>query len=288
MTGNAKRKTLVWLGLIILLTMILAANLPQLDLQPGMPLPRLQQGQFVALSVEAGHFVSISATNFILILLAIILTGAALYSAYQLLRGTDWKLILDFLRYVLIASLGVGFLVFLIMLVPGSVSNTPLEIPITTPEPVVTSPLGSAPPSLIWLVGIALLVISVFVVMWTVTTSRQISPIDLVGLEAEKARQALKAGVGLKDVIIHCYTQMSLALKQEQGLERKEFMTTGEFENLLERAGIPHEPIHQLSLLFDAVRYGHWQPNAVDEQKAIQCLEAIMLHSHDTRGNELK
>jgi hypothetical protein len=61
-------------------------------------------------------------------------------------------------------------------------------------------------------------------------------------------------------------------------------MTTGEFEILLETAGIPHEPIHQLTLLFDAVRYGHWQPNAVDEQKAIQCLEAIMLHSHDAGG----
>ena len=107
---------------------------------------------------------------------------------------------------------------------------------------------------------------------------------DLVGLEAEKARQALKTGVHLKDVIIHCYIQMSLALKQEQGIERKDFMTTGEFEDLLENAGVPHEPIHQLTGLFDAVRYGNWQPNPVDEQKAIQCLEAIMLYSRAAGG----
>jgi hypothetical protein len=112
----------------------------------------------------------------------------------------------------------------------------------------------------------------------------QAGPIDLVGLEAEKARQALKTGVDLKDVIIHCYRQMSLALQQEQGIERKDFMTTGEFENLLETAGIPHEPIHQLTRLFDAVRYGNWEPNTVDEQKAVECLESIILYSRNARG----
>ncbi|HEX2992497.1 MAG TPA: DUF4129 domain-containing protein, partial [Anaerolineales bacterium] len=133
-------------------------------------------------------------------------------------------------------------------------------------------------------VGIALLVITGLVGMWIFTSSRQPRPIELVGLEAEKARQALKAGVSLKDVIIHCYREMSLALKQEQGIERKEFMTTGEFERLLKSAGIPHEPIHQLTRLFDAVRYGNWQPNAAEEQMAIQCLEAIMQYSRAARG----
>jgi hypothetical protein len=212
------------------------------------------------------------------------LTVAMLYSMVQLFRGADWKLISDVLRYVLGISVVIVCLAFLIMLLPSSDIYTPVEIPISTPQPVLTSPLGSAPPSLLWLVGIGLFVISVLVLMWIFTPSHQANPIDLVGLEAEKARQALKTGVHLKDVIINCYIQMSLALKQEQGIERKDFMTTGEFENLLEAAGIPHEPIHQLTRLFDAVRYGHWQPNAVDEQKAIQCLEAIMLHSRDARG----
>jgi hypothetical protein len=128
------------------------------------------------------------------------------------------------------------------------------------------------------------LIISVLVVMWIFTPSPQAGPIDLVGLEAEKARQALITGVDLKDVILHCYQQMSLAMKQEQGIEREDFMTTGEFETVLEAVGIPHEPIHQLTRLFEAVRYGNWQPNAVDEQKAIQCLEAIIVHSRGARG----
>jgi lysylphosphatidylglycerol synthetase-like protein (DUF2156 family) len=286
MTGNTKRKTLILLGVVILITMMIAANLPQLELQPGMPLPRLEQGQVVAVPAEEDQSVSMSAPTFVLVLIALILTAAALYSMVQLVRGADWKLIAYALRPMLIISVVIGCLVFLVMLFPGSESYTPVEIPVSTPQPVVTSPLGSAPPSLLWLVGIGLFVISVLVLVWIFAPSHRASPIDLVGLEAEKARQALRTGVGLKDVIIHCYTRMSLALKQEQGIERKDFMTTGEFESLLETAGIPHEPIHQLTRLFDAVRYGHWQPNAVDEQKAIQCLEAIMLHSRDAGGRK--
>jgi hypothetical protein len=105
-----------------------------------------------------------------------------------------------------------------------------------------------------------------------------------VGLEAEKAWQALKTGSDLKNVIVKCYLQMSMALEQEQGIERQDFMTTGEFEKLLQAAGIPHEPIHQLTRLFDAVRYGNWQPNTADEQNAIQSLEAIMLYSRQSKA----
>lgn len=284
MTGAIKRKTLLMLGAAIFIIVILAAALPRLEFQPGMPLPSLQHGELVAAPDEEEPYVSISTTKFILVFIGIVLTGATLYSAYQLFRGADWRLISAFLRYILLISVMIGCLVFLVMLIPNSNISTPAEIPVATPQPVVTSPLGSAPPSLLWLVGAGLLVIGALVVMWAFSPSRQPNPIDLVGLEAEKAHHALTTGGDLKDVIVHCYTQMSLALKQEKGIERKEFMTTGEFETLLKDAGIPHEPIHQLTRLFDAVRYGHWQPNSVDEQKAIQCLEAIMVHSRTIRG----
>lgn len=284
MTGKTKRKTLILLGLVILITMIIAANLPQLEFQPGMPRPSLQQGQLVSAPDEEDPSVSMSAQTFILVLIALVLSGATLYTLVQLLRGADWKLISVFLRYVLVISLVVSCLVFMMMLFSGPTSYTSVEIILPTPEPMVTAPLGSAPPSLLWLAGIGLLVVSVLVLVWIFTPSRQTSPIDLVGWEAEKARQALITGVDLKDVIVQCYRQMSRAMEQERGIERKDFMTTGEFENLLQTAGIPREPIHQLTQLFDAVRYGNWQPNAADEQKAIECLEAIMVHSRVHSG----
>jgi hypothetical protein len=283
MTGSTKRRTLLLLGLAILLTMLIAANLPQLEFQPGMPLPRLEEGQLVAVPVAAAPFVSISASTFILVLIALFLTGTALVVVVQLLRGADWKLILSVLRHMLIVSLFIGCLVSMIMLLPGSVIDTPaqIQIPTPTPQPLITSPLGSAPPLLLWLVGVGLLGITVLAAVWMFTPSRQAHPLELLGLEAERARQALVDGQGLKDVIVHCYRQMSLAMKQEKGIEREDYMTTGEFETVMESAGIPHEPVHQLTRLFEAVRYGHWQPGAEDEQHAIKSLEAIMVHTRN-------
>jgi hypothetical protein len=284
MTGGTKRKTLILLGLVMLIMMMIAASLPQLELQPGMPLPRLQEGQVVVAPIQEEEFVSISINKFFIVLFTLILAGVVLYSMYKLLRGADWKFISGFLRSMLVISVLLSGFVYLIMLFSDSGSSySPVEIPTPTPEPLVRSPLGSVPIPILWLIGIGLFVLSVLVGMWIFISFRPARSIDLVGLEAEKAWQALKTGSDLKDVIIKCYRQMSLALKREQGIEREDFMTTGEFEHLLEEAGIPHEPIHHLTRLFDAVRYGNWQPNTVDEQKAIQCLEAIMLSSRETR-----
>lgn len=281
MTGRTKRKTLILLGLVILLTMLIAANLPQLEFQPGVPLPQLEKSQLVAVPVEGAPFISISAPKFALILMALLLTGAGLYVAYQLLRGADWKPILYVLRYMMMISIVTACLVFAIMLFSSSSAAPPALIPIPTPtpQPVVTSPLGSAPPFLLWLVGMGLLAITMLVGVRMFAPSRQARSLDLLGLEAERASQALVTGGDLKEVIVNCYRQMSLVMMQEKGIEREDFMTPGEFETILESAGIPHEPIHQLTRLFEAVRYGHCQPDAVDEQKALQCLETIMVYS---------
>ena len=185
---------------------------------------------------------------------------------------------------MLFTGLIFGGFVFLIMLF--KFESAPVELPIVpTPEPLVTSPLGSVPPLLLWLVGIGLLATGILLGIWIFgsRSRRTTITIDAVGLEAEKAWQELKTGLDLKDVIIKCYRQMSLALEKEQGIEREDFMTTREFENLLEAAGVPHDPIHQLTQLFEAVRYGNWQPNPMDEQKAIHCLEAIMLYSREAK-----
>jgi hypothetical protein len=264
--------------------MVIAASLPQLQLQPGMPLPRLQGGNVVAPPVEEEPIEAIPVSKFVVIFFSLILAGSMLYVMYKLIRGADWKEIKAFIRMMVVISLVVSGVVFLIMLMPRSESFAETEMPLPTPQPLPTSPLGPVPPSLLWLVGIGLLVASILMAIWILTSSRQAKPIDLVGLEAEKAWQALKIGLDLKDVIIKCYRQMSMALEQEKGIERKDFMTTGEFEILLEDEGIPHDPIHQLTRLFDAVRYGNWQPNPLDEQNAIQCLEAIMMYSREIKG----
>jgi hypothetical protein len=283
MAGSTKQKTLFMVGLVILITTVIAASLPQLQLQPGMPVPRLQ-GDYVVVAPVATEPIEVVPVNkFAVIFFALIFAGSMLYAIYKLIRGTNWQELLVFIRMMVVVCLVVSGVFFMILLLPGSEGSAVAEIPLSTPRPVSTSPLGPTPPSLIWLVGIGLLAASILVGVWIMTSFHQTRPLDLVELEAQKAWQALKTGLDLKDVIIKCYRQMSLALEKEKGIERKDFMTTGEFEILLEGVGMPHEPIHQLTRLFNAVRYGNWQPNPVDEQNAIQCLEAIMVHSREIK-----
>ena len=63
-------------------------------------------------------------------------------------------------------------------------------------------------------------------------------------------------------------------------------MTTGEFESLLAAKVAPRGPVHQLTQLFEAVRYGHWQPDAGDEQRALHSLDAILENSHQAGQGE--
>jgi hypothetical protein len=278
MTGIAKRNALLLLGLVMMITVILAAGLSQLELQPGMPMPRLENNQVVVAPVEAEPMMTVSISNFFKTLFVLIVAGLALYTFYKLLRGADWKSIPGMIWPALVISMIVCGLILLVMLLPETRSSLPVEMPLPVSTARPTSPLGQVPPLLLWLVGFGLLAAGILIVVWiSRSQTSQATTLDLVGLEAEKAWQALISGLDLKDVIIRCYRQMSLALEQERGLERKESMTTREFEYLLESAGVPHEPIHQLTRLFEAVRYGGWQPNPADERSAIECLEAIML-----------
>jgi hypothetical protein len=270
----------------MLITMLMAASLPELELQPGLPLPRFENDQVVVPVAEA-EFVAISINKFVLVFLALILAGSMLYVFYRLLRGADWKLLISFIPSMLAIGLVALGIIFLIMLLPKSSNLVPMELSLPAATPPATAPLGPVPPLLIWLVGIGLLVITLLLGVWIFfSSSKQPSTLDVVGLEAEKAWQALKTGLDLKDVVVKCYRQMSLALEEEQGIEREEFMTTREFEKLLEDAGVPQAPIHQLTQLFEAVRYGNWQPNSTDEQKAIHCLEAIIAYSREAKGTD--
>jgi hypothetical protein len=284
MTDSTKQKTLILIGMVILVTTVIAAGLPQLQLQPGMPIPRLQGGDVVVASAAREPIAVVPISKLAVIFFTLIFAGSVLYMIYKLIRGTNWQELLIFIRMMVVISLVISGVVFMIFLLPKSESSGVAEIPLSSPQPLPTSPLGSTPPSLLWLVGIGLLVASILVGVWITTSFRQARPLDLVELEAEKAWQALKTGLDLKDVIITCYRQMSLALEKEKGIERKDFMTTGEFEILLEDVGIPHDPIHQLTRLFNAVRYGNWRPNPADKQSAIQCLEAIMMYSREIKG----
>lgn len=269
----------------MLVTVIIAANLSQLELKPGMPLPKLENDQVVLAPIEEEPLVAISVYEFFKVFFILALAGALLYAVYRMIKDAGWVGLGSVIQPVMVVILIAGIIIFLVLLLPKAQSDLPMELPPPITAPPVTSPLGPVPVVLLWLVGIGLLVSGILLGIWVLTpSSRYESTIDLVGLEAENALQLLKNGLDLKDVIVKCYHQMSLAIEREQGIERIDSMTTREFENLLETAGVPHDPIHQLTRLFEAVRYGNWRPNPIDEQKAIRCLEDIMLFSREKKN----
>lgn len=280
MREEAKRKALLFVILALLAIALIAAGLPRLEFQPGMPLPGQQGGALVFSTPEDERVKAFPIHNVLKTVLALLLAAFLLYVLYRASRGVRWKDALALiLRATLFIALVVGILLILLNSLPPSSQVVAVE-PLPTPLPAIYSPLGEAPPLVLWLAVIGLAAAAVSLAMWFVRSNDQpVSALRLVELEAEKARLAILTGDELKNVIIHCYRQMGLALQQEQGIEREEYMTAREFERLLGAKGIPYEPVHQLTQLFEAVRYGAWLPGRDDDQNAVRCLDAIVRYS---------
>ena len=169
----------------MLITIIIAASLPQLKLQPGTPLPKGQDMQEVyapAPDVQEDLFVVGPINMLRVVIVCLILAGVALYAIYRLLRGTDRETVSYTLRFMLIFIVIISGFAYLTMLLPNSSSSTSMEFPLLPQVPVEPVPLGSLPQSLLWLVGIGLLVISVLVGVWILTFSRRARPMSLYTL----------------------------------------------------------------------------------------------------------
>ena len=273
MTDNAKRTTLTFLLLAVIVTILIAAALPQLELKPAIPLPTGEGGPG-RLPTEDTLGVSISVNTFFKVILEVIVGLILVYSGYKSLKGIPWKDLL--VPALFTAALALVALGILFVLLRVRVTFKPLEPEILPPDLNLKGPpLGPLPPGLIWLVWIGLAMMIVLLGIWSSHwRTKRTQAGDPLKLEAERAMQALRTGRDLKSVIVHCYRQMSLALQKEQGIELEETMTAREFERLLEARGIPHDPVHQLTRLFEAARYSLRQFTPADEQKAFDCLSA--------------
>jgi hypothetical protein len=184
-------------------------------------------------------------------------------------------------------------LLILVYLLPDVTPDQPASIPdessgITTVPSFDYSitPLGQPPQLLNWLViiGIALgMGLLVFIIMkrWLSSTKIEAELLQ----QAEEAVGALQAGMDLKNVIIRCYLQMTYAIQEEQGIERNDTMTAGEFEEWLENKGFPVVPVHQLTSLFEKVRYSKQQMDKNDEKVATASLNEIIQFCRNRRTN---
>jgi hypothetical protein len=135
-----------------------------------------------------------------------------------------------------------------------------------------------------WLVLISSAVLSVALVI-TVSLvvafgvarrRRKPAVLDQVAQQAEQAAADLEAGGEFRDIIIRCYREMSSVLQQERGIRRDAAMTPREFMVVLRSKGLPAEPVRQLTLAFEASRYGHASATEQQERVAVDSLRAIV------------
>jgi hypothetical protein len=134
-------------------------------------------------------------------------------------------------------------------------------------------------------VAIALLVLGVGYAIWRRTRKEEPEPIDIrIENQAQAALEALQSGADLRDVILRCYLQMVEALKEYRGIQRDRDMTPREFEDYLERRGLPQQPVRDLTGLFEQVRYGGLMPGLQAERQAVASLSAIVSACQKMRG----
>ena len=281
MTNATKRRAILFLVLAALITVLLAAALPQLELQKGVPLPRELSGADGAAQGAGGAALAININTLLQTVLGVFVVAAFIYYLIVRRQRPNWRETLRALLVIAGFSLVVTLLLYAfsnvtINMLPAAVEVMPLEVALPAgPE------LAPIPQSIYWLVwfGMAVLVLLLVISMARARITAPRAARDPLAQEAEQAIADLKAGQDFSNVIIRCYEQMSQVLKQEQGLTLEETMTAREFEALLEKRGIPNPPVRQLTRLFELARYAAQAPGPAEEAQAVDCLNAIARNS---------
>ncbi len=270
---------------IIAVLLLLAIGINSLQMLPGRPFYLGDPGQMST----GGSDLSGDPNNIVMLIFRVIMIGAAVILPVALLLGLSTP---DGRRQLLAYLIMGGMLVLAYSLLQGSARNTQdtqvakqavaqetATLEATRLPTDVFSP--TTPDWLVTAVSIAIgmavcgIMAAVIYIAWRRSRQPQ-SALQELAAEAQHAMQALQAGEDLKDVVLRCYREMSRVLQTERGIQRQAAMTAREFEMALSDKGVPAEPVHQLTSLFEKVRYGHEPPASHDEQLAISSLSTIV------------
>ncbi|MFC1936037.1 DUF4129 domain-containing protein [Chloroflexota bacterium] len=276
MTQKTKYFSLIFLAVALVSLILLAASLSNLQLKPGTPFPSGGNSDNVPQSVPAipavqTYSLPILQGVFALIFVILMISVLARLTVLENLKKILWLILAMVILFILTYMTPDT--------APGESIFFPNESPQITIPPSTNysfTPLGQPPQELIWLVIIALVLSIGFLAFKILKRPYSMQLEDQLLQEAEFAVNALKSGMDLRNVIIHCYFEMTRSLKEEQGIERSHNTTAQEFGEWLELKGFPPVPVHQLTYLFEKARYGKGQMSNNDEKTAVESLDEII------------
>jgi hypothetical protein len=289
MTKSEKYRKLLLISGVLVLLLILAAGISNIQMQTGNPFP------FTWQQAPPGESTPLGNGNWILVFIRGVLILCAIsipiYVFINLLTPAGRRRLL---KGVIQLAVILVIFYFLSRLVesgnkeePKQVDQPTLEtgggLPLTdgVPETPVAETSTSSP----WLdagicIGLAaILAIMITVLAWGIYRASREAAGDAMSRLADQAQDAidaLHAGGNIRDTVIRCYIQMTQVLAEERNVRREEAMTPHEFEQiLLTRLKLPEAPVRRLTGLFEAVRYGDYHPGKREEMEAIDSLSAI-------------
>lgn len=270
------------LGLLFLIgalvaIILLATSLSNLQLETGDPSPGIDTSEKVIQPIPSLPPVKSYAFPILQGIFALIFLILVIYLTGRIIFLANIKTILQLIPPLGILLIILYFMPSITLGQPDSVTKITSEVisPSSFKSPI--TPLGQPPQTLIWVVIIGFILgisIPVFKMVkgWLVPTEIETGLLR----EAESAVNALNQGANLRNVIVRCYMQMMRSLKEEQGIERNRTMTVRELEELLQNQGFPMVPVHQLTYLFEKVRYGKQQTTDEDKEIALESLNEII------------
>lgn len=266
----------------LIIFILLAGSLSNLNFRSGNPIPARSRPEAHNQPLPSNDQIYDTPTPLLAGTIGILFLIFMVYVGFELIKATNLKIILRLL-------LGLAVLLAFLYAIPKIDYQTTTAPPEVNPQniikatesapPEVSSP-GQSPQEFVLLVLMAAGLGFFLVVYLTILKMKETDPIQNQLLaEANAAVKGLRSGQSYRNVIINCYERMSQALIEHKGIQRDFAMTAREFEEWLEDLGYPPKPIHQLTVLFEEVRYGgNSQAAPNDEAAAIDCLDQIIHH----------
>lgn len=270
-------------GLIAFL--LLSLSLSDLQFQSGGPIPGGAEASTAIRVITPELVRAVSLAPILEAILGVALMGLMIYVPVRLMGLINLRRLLAWLIAMVVIVILLSILPALLLQLPASraIIRSPDLI---TPSPSASSPVrfGGPPSFLIWIVlGCFILGVGLAVVGLWRGAHRISAAKDALSQTAQDALRDLGTGMDFSNVTIRCYLQMNQVLLSERKLERHHTMTVREFEQWLADQGIPGDPVHQLTSLFEKARYGYQPMNSADEEAGMDCLKQIVHYCQQGR-----